>query len=153
MKKEASKMLSQIYPQAFHPYSFELNKDMQISAAHFIPKEEAGSCSQVHGHTYTVNLTIAGDTLDSCGFLVNFSTLKKVVHGKYDHTLLNDHPEFSSEDAYSIPTTEVVAKVIYEKVDKYLSTISNRPYCVQVFVRETPTSYCVYRPKKEKTHE
>lgn len=146
-------MLAQTYPQVFHPYSFELNKDMQISAAHFIPREEAGACSRVHGHTYTVNLTVAGDTLDSCGFLVNFSTLKKIVHGKYDHTLLNDHPEFSGNEAYSIPTTEVVAKSIYDAVETYLDTLSNRPVCVQVFVRETPTSYCVYRPKKEKVHE
>lgn len=146
-------MLSQIYPQAFHPYLFELNKDMQISAAHYIPRKDAGACSRVHGHTYTVNLTIAGDDLDSNGFLVNFSTLKKLVHGKYDHTLLNDHPEFSGNEAYSIPTTESVAKSIYETVETFLATLANRPVCVQVFVRETPTSYCVYRPKKEQAHE
>lgn len=70
------KLLSQIYPQAQHPYSFELNKDMHISAAHFIPRESAGACSRVHGHTYTVNITVAGDELDDSGFLVNFSVLK-----------------------------------------------------------------------------
>ncbi|BBP88827.1 hypothetical protein BsIDN1_24450 [Bacillus safensis] len=70
-------MLSQIYPQTDHPFSFELNKDMHVSAAHFIPREDAGACSRVHGHTYTINITIAGDELDESGFLVNFSTLKK----------------------------------------------------------------------------
>lgn len=69
-------MLSQIYPQTDHPFSFELNKDMHVSAAHFIPREDAGACSRVHGHTYTMNITIAGDHLDETGFLVNFSTLK-----------------------------------------------------------------------------
>lgn len=69
-------MLSQIYPQTDHPFSFELNKDVHLSAAHFIPREDAGACSRVHGHTYTINMTIAGDHLDESGFLVNFSTLK-----------------------------------------------------------------------------
>lgn len=67
---------------------------MHISAAHFIPRESAGACSRVHGHTYTVNITVAGDELDDSGFLVNFSVLKKLVHGNYDHTLLNDHEDF-----------------------------------------------------------
>ncbi|MGG3105101.1 6-pyruvoyl tetrahydropterin synthase family protein, partial [Bacillus velezensis] len=96
-----------------------------------------------------VNITVAGDELDDSGFLVNFSVLKKLVHGAYDHTLLNDHDEFSADDdRYSLPTTEVVAKTIYDKVQSYLETLENQPVCVQIFVRETPTSYCVYRPKK-----
>lgn len=103
---------------------------------------------RVHGHTYTVNITVAGDELDDSGFLVNFSVLKKLVHGNYDHTLLNDHEDFSQDDRYSAPTTEVVAKTIYDNVQAYLDTLENKPTCVQVFVRETPTSYCVYRPKK-----
>lgn len=141
-------MLSQIYPQTDHPFSFELNKDMHVSAYHFIPREDAGACSRVHGHTYTINITIAGDDLDESGFLVNFSTLKKLIHGKYDHTALNDHEEFSSTDPYAMPTTEVVAKTVYDKVTAYLTTLANKPTCVQVFVRETPTSYCIYRPKR-----
>ena len=31
---------------------------------------------RTHGHTYFVNLTIAGDKLDHNGFLINFSDLK-----------------------------------------------------------------------------
>ncbi|MBR3381252.1 MAG: 6-carboxytetrahydropterin synthase, partial [Bacillus sp. (in: Bacteria)] len=76
------------------------------------------------------------------------STLKKLIHGKYDHTLLNDHEEFSSTDPYAMLTTEVVAKTVYDKVAAYLTTLANKPVCVQVFVRETPTSYCIYRPKR-----
>ncbi|MDI3412393.1 6-carboxytetrahydropterin synthase QueD [Bacillus sonorensis] len=141
-------MLTQVYPQTNHLYAFELNKDMQVSAAHFIPREDAGACSRIHGHTYTINITIAGDQLNESGFLVNFSTIKKLVHGEYDHTLLNDHSEFSGESREQIPSTEVVAKTIYEKVDAYLKGLENLPHCVQVFVRETPTSYVVYRPKQ-----
>ncbi|MBD8845879.1 MULTISPECIES: 6-carboxytetrahydropterin synthase QueD [Priestia] len=143
-------MLQQMYPQVFHDYEYELNKDMQFAAAHFVPHTEAGKCRQVHGHTYFVNLTVAGDTLDEAGFLVNFALLKKIVSGQFDHTLLNDHSIFNEENPNDFPTTEVVARKIYELVQEYLDTLPNNPSCVQVFVRETPTSYVVYRPKKVK---
>lgn len=143
-------MLQQIYPQIQHDYEYELNKDMQFAAAHFIPNEAAGVCQNVHGHTYFVNVTIVGNELDDSGFLVNFGTLKKLVHGKFDHTLLNDHPLFNNNDPNHFPTTEVVARTIYEIIQHELDQLPNQPTCIQVFVRETPTSYVVYRPKKGK---
>ncbi|MBA2874236.1 6-carboxytetrahydropterin synthase QueD [Thermaerobacillus caldiproteolyticus] len=144
-------MIHQIYPQVSHDFQYELNKDMQIAAAHFIPHEAAGKCAQMHGHTYFVNITVAGNELDDSGFLVNFQQLKKIVHGKFDHTLMNDHKDmFNNENANDFPTTEVVARKIAEIVQAHLDTLPNRPTCVQVFVRESPTSYVVYRPKAGK---
>lgn len=142
-------MLQQVYPQVEHPFEYELNKDFQFAAAHFVPSEKAGKCRQVHGHTYFVNVTVAGDQLDDTGFLVNFSLIKKLIHNRFDHTLLNDHDEnFNDNDPDHFPTTEVVARTIYELVTEFLATTDNKPICVQVYLRETPTSYCVYRPRK-----
>jgi 6-pyruvoyltetrahydropterin/6-carboxytetrahydropterin synthase len=94
---------------------------------------------------------VAGNELDDSGFLVNFQQLKKIVHGKFDHTLMNDHKDmFSNVNANDFPTTEVVARKIAEIVQAHLDTLPNRPTCVQVFVRESPTSYVVYRPKAGK---
>lgn len=139
-------MLQQFYPQPpSHPYPFELNKDMHFAAAHFIPDERAGKCAFTHGHTYFVNLTIAGEQLDEMGMLVNFSDLKKIVHDKYDHQLLNDFPEYKKR----VPSTEEVSRQIYQLVETHLVTLPNKPKCLQVIVRETPTSYCIYRPKRE----
>jgi len=144
-------VLQQIYPQVPHQFQYELNKDMQIAAAHFIPHEAAGKCAHIHGHTYFVNITVAGDELDDSGFLVNFQHLKKLVHDKFDHTLINDHKDlFDEQNSYDFPTTEVVARKIWELVQSYLDTLSNKPTCLQVFVRETPTSYVIYRPKAGK---
>ncbi|MBB3906385.1 6-carboxytetrahydropterin synthase QueD [Anoxybacillus rupiensis] len=141
-------MMHQLYPQVFHDYCYELNKDMHIAAAHFIPHQLAGKCAHIHGHTYVVNITVAGDALDETGFLVNFQKLKQLVHGKLDHTLLNDHQDwFDSKNSEHFPTTEIVARKIYEVVQDYLDALPHKPKCLQVFVRETPTSYVVYRPK------
>jgi 6-pyruvoyltetrahydropterin/6-carboxytetrahydropterin synthase len=146
-------MLFQYYPQVDHGYMYELNKDFHFAAAHFIPHADAGACSDVHGHTYVVNITVAGNQLDELGFLVNFSTLKKLVHKKFDHTLMNDHPEFTKSfkdgDPSQYPTTEVVAKTISDIINGYLEEKTvNTPKCLQVIVRETPTSYVVYRHKR-----
>lgn len=143
-------MANQFYPQVGHPFHFELNKDMEIAAAHFIPHPDAGKCSNVHGHGYVVNITVAGNKLDKLGFLTNFQKLKKAVHGRYDHSLMNDHPEFAKtqeelEEGLPAPSTEAVAKRISDIVQEVLDEEGNEVYCVQVIVRETPTSYVVYR--------
>lgn len=134
-----------IYPQVNHNYTFELNKDMNFSAAHFIPHEDAGICSRVHGHTYFLNLTIGGGELDHLGFLVNFSTLKSLINDRFDHRLLNELPELEGR----IPSTEKMAELIYDIVQNYLNTLDNQPVCLQVFLRETPTSYVIYRGKNK----
>lgn len=143
-------MLQQIYPAAVHPFQYELNKDLQFAAAHFVPAEEAGKCRQMHGHTYYANITVAGDELDSAGFLVNFAVIKRLIHDRFDHSVLNDDTEsFSGSDADRFPTTEVVARTICELVQRHLDGTDNQAQCVQVYLRETPTSYCIYRPKQK----
>ncbi|WP_028560631.1 6-carboxytetrahydropterin synthase [Paenibacillus pinihumi] len=140
-------MIQQIYPAASHPYSFELNKDFHFAAAHYIPAEEAGKCAQVHGHTYFANVTVAGDRLDEAGFLVNFSIIKKLIHERFDHTLLNDDPLFHDEVQEQFTSSEIVARTIADLIQAHLDTLTHQPVCVQVFLRETPTSYVIYRPK------
>lgn len=138
-------MMQQFYPQVQHNYRFELNKDMHFSAAHFIPHEDAGKCQVMHGHTYFINVTIGGNELDELGFLIDFKQLKELIHKKYDHSVLNDHPEFQQLH----PTTERLAERIWTSIQSVLRTKDNRPDCLQVIVRETPTSYVVYRPRQE----
>ena len=95
---------------------------------------------------HTMNITIAGDTLDELGFLVNFSALKNLIMEAFDHRLLNEHEAFSEIP----PTSETLAKVIYEMVDQYIKEEQpNELKCLQIILKETPTSYVVYRPKEK----
>lgn len=48
-------MMQQMYPQVDHDYMFELNKDFNFSAAHFIPDERA---ENVHVCTVIRTLSI-----------------------------------------------------------------------------------------------
>lgn len=140
-------MIQQIYPVTSHKFSYELNKDFHFAAAHYIPVEDAGKCKHTHGHTYFVNITIVGDILNHSGFLVDFKKIKDLIHKRFDHGILNRDQAFSDMNPDYFPTTEVVARTMCEIVQEYLNTLQNKPTCLQVFLRETPTSYCVYRPK------
>lgn len=132
-------MLQQFYPVVAHPFRFELNRDMDFAAAHYIEAEGAGKCQRLHGHTYFVNITICGDTLDSRGFLVDFAEIKHLVQDKFDHTLLNNSAETDT------PSTEFMAKAISDSIRAKLITQPNKPECLQVVLRETPGSYVVFR--------
>lgn len=136
--------MQQLYPQVNHNYAFELNKDINFSAAHFIPNEKAGVCSRVHGHTYFANVTIGGNELDEMGFLVNFRDIKSIINDTFDHRLMNDLEAFQGTP----PSTESVAKLIFEKIEAHLDTLSHGPKVLQVYLRETPTSYVLYRGKR-----
>lgn len=137
-------MMQQLYPQVNHNYAFELNKDINFSATHFIPNEKAGVCSRVHGHTYFANVTIGGNELDEMGFLVNFRDIKSIINDTFDHRLMNDLEAFQGTP----PSTESVAKLIFEKIEAHLDTLSHGPKVLQVYLRETPTSYVLYRGKR-----
>lgn len=144
-------MLQQFYPVSVkHPYPYELNKDMTIAAAHYIPTEEAGKCMNLHGHTYFVNVTVAGNDLDNAGFLVNFRDIKHALEGRFDHTVLNNHEPFAVDNSelnrgYLAPSTENVAKVFFEIIKNLCYKSENKPTVLQVIVRETPESYVTYR--------
>ncbi|GLO67474.1 6-pyruvoyl trahydropterin synthase family protein [Oceanobacillus kimchii] len=144
-------MMQQIYPVTPHSYAYELNKDFHFSAAHYIPQDQAGKCQQMHGHTYFTNITVVGDELDETGFLVNFKQIKDLIHKRFDHGVINHDSAFSDEQAIDFPTTEVVSRKIYEIIQDYLDGLQNKPKCIQVYLRETPTSYCIYRPRGEKS--
>ncbi|WP_203363163.1 6-carboxytetrahydropterin synthase QueD [Bacillus sp. REN10] len=142
-------MIQQLYPAPPHSYRYELNKDFQFAAAHYIPHEEAGACRRLHGHTYFVNVTVVGNELNDLGFLVNFQEIKHLIHKRFDHRLLNEDALFNEEDPNYFPTTEVVARTMWEVMQESLNKMANKPRCIQIFLRETPTSYVVYRPQEE----
>lgn len=144
-------MIQQFYPVSVkHPFQYELNKDMTIAAAHYIPDPGAGKCQQIHGHTYFVNVTIAGNHLDDAGFLVNFRDIKKALEGKFDHTVMNDHFPFAKNGdmlrrGHVAPSTENVAKVFFGIIADLCYASEAKPTVLQVIVRETPESYVTYR--------
>jgi 6-pyruvoyltetrahydropterin/6-carboxytetrahydropterin synthase len=86
--------------------------------------QEFGLCTSPygHGHNYELHVTITGEIDPKTGMIVNLTVLKARVNDilkQFDHKFLNlDTPYFKEK----IPTTENIAVVLFELIDKDLST-------------------------------
>ena len=119
---------------------FTICKEIQIDCAHYIPDHK--KCGDIHGHTYTISIVIKGETLSPEGMLVDFGVLETIIK-EYDHRLLNECGWLDGV----IPTAENIAKVFWEEIQEYCSSLPHLPQCSSVTVWETPTSFAVYTPE------
>ncbi|TLM79485.1 MAG: 6-carboxytetrahydropterin synthase QueD [Actinobacteria bacterium] len=120
---------------------YELTVKDHFDAAHSLPGYP-GECSALHGHTWDVEVTVAGEALDEVGIVYDFKTLKddlRAVLGRFDHKHLNAVPPFDGIG----PTAENLARVVY---DALAETVGEGVRVVEVAVWESPVARLVYRP-------
>lgn len=114
----------------------EIFKEFTIEAAHWLPRVPDGhKCKRLHGHSFHVQVHVAGPVDPDLGWVVDFAELKAAfapVEEALDHRCLN---EVSGLDN---PTSENLARWIWQRLQPALSGLS------KVVVRETCTSGCVY---------
>ncbi len=94
---------------------FRLRVEDHFSAAHQLVNYD-GPCENLHGHTFKLQVTVEGETLDDIGMLVDFHILKKTIkqiHDEFDHKFLNDILPFS-------PTSERLAEYVYHTIKTQL---------------------------------
>jgi 6-pyruvoyltetrahydropterin/6-carboxytetrahydropterin synthase len=133
-----------------------LTRRATFSAAHYYwndnwpaEKNEAvfGRCSRRsgHGHNYTLEVTVAGETDPVTGFVIDLKWLKNVIEREvleaYDHRHLNlEVPEFAG----TIPTTENIAIAIWKRLEAAISAAGGTRLS-RVRVYETPEIFAEYR--------
>lgn len=102
-----------------------VTKKFGFEAAHRLPNYK-GACSNMHGHSYKLEVTLSGyiyDNYDSVdkAMVLDFKTLKRIVTEKitdiYDHKLLNEF--------FTFPTAEIMAVSIYYDICR---SLENLPY-------------------------
>ncbi len=116
-----------------------VTKIMHFSAAHSLPDHQ-GKCRNIHGHTYTVEVTVEGPLQDegpARAMVLDFGDLGDVVArlvvDPLDHQYLNDVLEV-------VPTAEALAGWMFRTlVDAGLPV-------TRVRLWETPTSYAEVTP-------
>lgn len=76
--------------------TIEIYKQYTFDSAHYLTKVPADHpCSNVHGHTYTLIITLQG-LVDQRGFVLDYHEMDAVIKpviAKYDHKLLNEFVE------------------------------------------------------------
>lgn len=121
---------------------FEVKVEKSFSAAHHLLNYQ-GACENQHGHNWKVEVYVKGETLDKSNILVDFKVLKKEldeVLNYLDHKDINTLPEFENES----PSSEYIAKFIYDKMKDKLQNQYKNAFVSKVAVWETPTSRAVY---------
>ena len=109
---------------------YELSVRTHFSAAHRV-RGHQGACANQHGHNWAVEISIRGKSLDKLGMLVDFAELKqaaKTAMDRLDHRDLNRLPEFRKRN----PTSEQIARWLYETLASALDTPERRVACVRV---------------------
>lgn len=121
--------------------SFEITRAFRFEAAHLLPKVPLGhKCRRLHGHSFVVELTVAGD-LSSEGWVCDFADLASAwapLHEQLDHHYLNEVAGLDN------PTSEILAAWIWTRIESTL------PGLVAVRVAETCTASCVYRGPRDR---
>jgi 6-pyruvoyltetrahydropterin/6-carboxytetrahydropterin synthase len=122
---------------------FEVTVEQTFAAGHAL-RGYRGKCENVHGHNYKVQVTIAGEELDSIGLLVDFVEVKRVMKEiiEYlDHRFINDLSPFDKLN----PSAENLARYFWEEMTKHLA--AEVPVRIaEVKVWETDTTTATYRP-------
>ncbi len=120
---------------------YEVKVEKSFSAAHHLLNYE-GVCENQHGHNWKVEVYVKGQTLDKSNILIDFKILKKEldeVLNYLDHKDINTLKEFENES----PSSEFMAKFIYEKMKERLNSLKSAAVS-KVAVWETPTSCATY---------
>jgi len=110
-----------------------LHTEGWFDAAHHLENYD-GKCSNVHGHTYKVEVWVKGDSIlcDEVGILWDFGKLKKLIDA-FDHKDLNSVYEENStaekqcETIYN--TLKETDKQLKFKIRIYEQLAPKRSYC------------------------
>ncbi len=85
-------------------------------------EEVFDKCNNVHGHNYTLEVTVAGLPDAATGYVIDLKILKKIIDreiiSKVDHQHLNDVEMLRGY----IPTAENLAVVFWQVLDKHIES-------------------------------
>jgi 6-pyruvoyltetrahydropterin/6-carboxytetrahydropterin synthase len=113
-----------------------LVNEYRFEAAHRLPQVPPGhKCERLHGHSFKIELSIAGPVDPKTGWFIDFGVVNDVwapLHERLDHNYLNEIEGLEN------PTSENLAKWIWDRMKEKL------PSLVRVTVFETCDARCEY---------
>ena len=117
----------------------EIFRAFTVEAAHRLPNVPLGhKCARLHGHSFRIELHVAGDVDAHTGWVMDFAEVKAAfqpIFEQLDHHYLNEIAGLEN------PTSENLARWIWAQAKGSLPQLS------KVVVHETCTSGCVYEGK------
>ncbi|MFV1965798.1 MAG: 6-pyruvoyl tetrahydropterin synthase family protein [Pirellulaceae bacterium] len=131
---------------------FQVTREIDFCYGHRL-LNYGGKCRYLHGHNGRAIITLEAEGLDTCGMVLDFSEIKKVVNTwideNLDHRMIlrRDDPvvpylQDMEEPMYLLdvnPTAENIARLIYD------FTASHGFPIVEARLWETPHCFATYR--------
>ena len=88
--------------------------EFRFEAAHRLPRVPTGhKCARLHGHSYKVEVAVAGPVDETTGWFIDFQRLYdawKPLHDVLDHNYMNEVPGLDN------PTSEILARWLWQKL-------------------------------------
>lgn len=113
-----------------------LTKTFRFEAAHALPTfPEGHKCRRLHGHSFRIDVHVAGDVDEAQGYLIDYGEIKRIVEPviqELDHYYLNEIAGLEN------PTSEVLARWIWRRI------AGDLPLLTAIVVHETCTASCIY---------
>jgi 6-pyruvoyltetrahydropterin/6-carboxytetrahydropterin synthase len=119
---------------------YEVTVKKTFSAAHRI-SDIGGKCEALHGHNFLVEVSVAAESLNEEGLLIDFRIVKRwtaEVLDQLDHTFLNDLEYFKTRN----PSSEQIARYLYDRIDERVR--QKRVHLSRVTVWESENSSATY---------
>ncbi len=122
---------------------YEVTVEAGFSSGHYL-RNYHGKCENPHGHNYKVRVTLAGNSLDETGLLLDFKLLKNILKPTIDyldHQMLNDIKPFIELN----PSAENLARYFFDQTNSELVRITNgRVRVKDCTIWETDTTTATY---------
>ena len=114
----------------------ELLKTFRFDAAHYLPFDPEGhKCRGLHGHSYRVDIHVAGEVDPDLGWLIDFAELKKIIEPIVDAL---DHQFLGDIEGLENSTSELLAEYLWNRIQPQLPILS------KIALWESDTSCCIY---------
>ncbi len=130
---------------------YAVSKQFTFEASHRLLKDYSGKCTNNHGHSWVIKLTVECEKLDDKDMVLDFQDLKALktwIDDELDHTTILwekdpmcDYIRKSGQRIYTTignPTSEVIGEIIFNKAVQLFE--NSRVKVNMVEVSETCTS-------------
>lgn len=107
---------------------FYITKRIEIAGAHRLNLNYESKCQNLHGHNWIITIYCKSEKLDANGMVCDFTHIKRAVHEKLDHQVINEVIDGIN------PTAENMAKWICSQI----------PNCYRVSVQESEGNVAIY---------
>ena len=118
----------------------EIFKVFKFDAAHRLPNVGEGhKCSELHGHSFRVEIHVEGSVDPHSGWVMDFADIDEIFQPMLDQL---DHRYLNDIEGLDNPTSENIARWIWKHFHLKL------PQLIKIVVQESPESGCVYRGER-----